>query len=197
MWFILVRLFRSLALSLSLPPSFSIPLSVLALMQWGFSYSFPQWKNVRFDCSPIEMCVIRRRRHRWRQKGRSFYMWCEKRTVVASNAWGLHVMQSPQMNSSTIFTIYLPDSNGACLLMWCILIGANKQLDMMTESERKGDRESSSCCHSFVVIIFVALALLRLLTCGAETKQRKNRKSVLGQSSGTCDTKWRLYSVDS
>ena len=73
-------------------------------------------------------------------------------------------MQSPQMNSNTIFTIYLPDSNKVCLLMWCVWIGVNNQLDLMTESERKKDRESSSCCHSFVVIIFVALALLRLFS---------------------------------
>lgn len=40
-------------------------------------------------------------------------------------------MQSPEMNTNTISTIYLPDSNKVCLLMWCVRIDVNKQLDLM------------------------------------------------------------------
>lgn len=159
MWSVLVRLFRFFFL-----PFVSSSRISFVLMQWGFSYSL--WKNIRFDRSPIEMCVIHCRHHycRWRPKGRSFYVWCEKRTVVASNAWGLQVMQSPQMNSNTIFTIYLPDSNKVCLLMWCVWIGVNKQLDLMTVRERQKKwlvlpflRRYYICCFGIVAFILETL----------------------------------------
>lgn len=125
-------------------------------------------------------------------------------------------MQLPEMNSNTISTIYLPDSNKVCLLMWCVRIGVNKQLDLMCvcvcvycekERKRKRERESNSLLlissSSFFLLLYLLLwhccihfrnTIILDVLCGSETKKQELKKSAyILQSSGTCDTMLRLY----